>query len=116
MASRGRPGPGRRHAPAPGRSPRAPGAYSFGVCSAAKAGQAPEPEACQVSPSIGPEVMDTVPPPGVALSAELNLLDYPGNTTPATPAQLQGVTVPSSGWSQPRRLSPAAALEPSRGA
>ncbi len=66
------------------------------MCSAAEAGQTPEPEACQVSPSIEPEVMDTVPPPGVALSAELNLLDHPGNTTTtlATPAQLQGVTVP----------------------
>ena len=74
-----------------------PGAYSFGVCSAAEAGQTPEPAACQVSPSIEPEVMDTVPPPGVALPAELNLLDYPGNTTTTltTPPQLQGVTVPS---------------------
>ena len=49
-----------------------------------------------MSPSIEPEVMDTVSPPGVALSAELNLLDYPGNTTTtlATPPRLQGVTVP----------------------
>jgi hypothetical protein len=40
--------------------------------------------------------MDTVPPPGLAASAELNLLDYPGNTTTllTTPPQLQGVTVP----------------------
>jgi hypothetical protein len=40
--------------------------------------------------------MDTVPPPGVTLSAELNVLAYPGNTTTAlaTPVRLQGVTVP----------------------
>src|SRR5450755_3721841 len=73
-----------------------PGAYSFGVCSAAEAGQSPEPQACQVSPSIEPEVMDTVPPSGVTLSPELNVLAYPGNTTTTlvTPPQLQGVTVP----------------------
>lgn len=73
-----------------------PGGYTFGVCSAAEAGQNPEPQACQVSPSIEPEVMDTVPPPGVSLATELNVLDYPGNTTTtlATPVQLQGVTVP----------------------
>ena len=34
-----------------------PGAFSFGVCSAAEAAQSPEPQACEVSPSIEPEVM-----------------------------------------------------------
>jgi len=74
----------------------APTRRRLGVCSAAEAGQTPEPEACQVSPSIEPEVMDTVPPPGVAASAEPNQLDYPGNTTTrlATPPPLQGVAVP----------------------
>jgi hypothetical protein len=47
-----------------------PGACTFGICSAAEAAQNPEPQACQVSPSIEPEVMDTVPPPGVSLSSE----------------------------------------------
>ena len=73
-----------------------PGSFTFGVCSAAEAGQSPEPQACQVSPSIEPEVMDTVPPSGVSLGSELNVLAYPGNTTTTltTPVQLQGVTVP----------------------
>jgi glucoamylase len=73
-----------------------PGAYTFGVCSAAQVAQNLEPQACQVSPSIEPEVLGTVPPPGVSLSSELNVLAYPGNTTTtlATPVQLQGVTVP----------------------
>ena len=73
-----------------------PGSFTFGVCSAAEAGQNPEPQACQVSPSIEPEVMDTVPPSGVPPGSELNVLASPGNTTTtlATPVQLQGVTVP----------------------
>jgi glucoamylase len=73
-----------------------PGAFTFGVCSAAEAAQSPEPQVCQVSPSIEPEVLDTVPPAGVTLSGELNLLNYPGNTTTTltTPPQLQGITVP----------------------
>ena len=73
-----------------------PGAFTFGVCSAAEAAQSPEPQVCQVSPSIEPEVLDTVPPAGVTLGSELNLLNYPGNTTTTltTPPQLQGITVP----------------------
>jgi glucoamylase len=73
-----------------------PQAFTFGVCSAAEAGESPEPEVCQVSPSIEPEVMDTIPPAGVSLSQELNVLNYPGNTTTtlATPVVLHGVTVP----------------------
>jgi glucoamylase len=73
-----------------------PQAFTFGVCSAAEAGESPEPEVCQVSPSIEPEVMDTIPPAGVSLSQELTVLNYPGNTTStlATPVVLQGVTVP----------------------
>lgn len=73
-----------------------PGAYSFGVCSASQASASPEPAVCKVTPANEPEVMDTVPPPGVNVTSELNLLDYPGNTTStvATPVRLQGVTVP----------------------
>jgi glucoamylase len=63
-----------------------PGDYTFGVCSAAEAAQNPEPQVCQVSPSAEPEVLDTVPPAGVSLASELNVL--------AAPAELQGVTVP----------------------
>jgi glucoamylase len=74
----------------------APGDFTFGVCPAAEAAQSPEPQVCQVSASIEPEVLDTVPPAGVTLGSELNLLNYPGNTTTTltTPPQLQGITVP----------------------
>jgi glucoamylase len=63
-----------------------PGDFTFGVCSAAEAAQSPEPAVCQVPPSSEPEVLDTVPPPGVSLSSELDVT--------AGPAVLQGVTVP----------------------
>ncbi len=63
-----------------------PGDFTFGVCSAAEAAQNPEPAVCQVSPSAEPEGMDTVPPPGVSLSSELDVT--------AGPAVLQGVVVP----------------------
>ncbi|MGD0559053.1 MAG: glucodextranase DOMON-like domain-containing protein [Streptosporangiaceae bacterium] len=68
-----------------------PEAYTFGVCAAASSAQV-----CQVSPSIEPEVMDTIAVPGVSIGSELNLLNYPGNTTTqlTTPVLLQGATVP----------------------
>jgi glucoamylase len=68
-----------------------PGDFTFGVCAGASADPA-----CQVSPSIEPEVMDTIAGSGVSVASELNVLSYPGNTTTtlATPVVLQGVTVP----------------------
>ncbi|HUN30678.1 MAG TPA: glucodextranase DOMON-like domain-containing protein [Trebonia sp.] len=67
-----------------------PGAYTFGVCSAAVAGQASPPAICSVSPSAVPYVLDTIPPSGVSVQAELD----PTLSTPGV--QLQGVTVPGS--------------------
>jgi len=68
-----------------------PGAYTFGVCASASTTPA-----CEVSPSIEPEVMDTIAVPGVSIASELNVLNYPGNTTTqlTTPVVLQGATVP----------------------
>jgi glucoamylase len=63
-----------------------PGDYTFGVCSAAEAAQSPEPAVCQVAPAAEPEVLDSVPPAGVTLAGELNVL--------TGPAVLQGVVVP----------------------
>jgi glucoamylase len=60
-----------------------PGAYTFGVCAAASSDPV-----CQVSPSVEPEVMDTIVPAGVSVASELNVL--------AGPVVLQGVTVPLS--------------------
>ncbi len=59
-----------------------PGQYTFGVC--------PSPSTsspiCSVSPSAVPNVMDTIPPPGVAQSTELD--------PTRGPVVLQGLTVP----------------------
>jgi glucoamylase len=68
-----------------------PEAYTFGVCATASSASV-----CEVSPSIEPEVMDTIAVPGVSIGTELNLLNYPGNTTTqlTTPVVLQGATVP----------------------
>jgi glucoamylase len=59
-----------------------PGQYTFGVC--------PTPTTaspiCAVSPSAVPNVMDTIPPPGVAQSTELD--------PTRGPVSLQGLTVP----------------------
>ena len=57
------------------------GQYTFGVC--APGGTAP---ICSVNPNSVPEVMDTITPPGVSQSTELN--------PTAGPVALQGVTVP----------------------
>ena len=58
-----------------------PGGYTLGICPAGLN----EP-VCSVSPSLVPEVMDTITPPGVSQDTELN--PVPG------PVVLQGVTVP----------------------
>jgi glucoamylase len=65
-----------------------PGSYSFGVCSAAVAGEVPPPAICSVSASTVPFVMDTIPPSGVTVQAELD------PTINTSGIQLQGVTVP----------------------
>jgi glucoamylase len=67
-----------------------PGAYTFGVCSAAVAGESPPPAICSASPSAVPYVMDTIPPSGVSVQTELD------PTVNTSGVQLQGVTVPSS--------------------
>jgi glucoamylase len=58
-----------------------PGAYTFGVC--APGGASP---ICSVNPSTVPYVMDTITPPGVSQSTELN--------PTLGPVELSGVTVP----------------------
>jgi glucoamylase len=65
-----------------------PGAYTFGVCSAAVAGESPPPAICGVDPSTVPFVMDTIPPTSVNVQTELNPTLNPAGV------ELQGVTVP----------------------
>ncbi|HEX3961941.1 MAG TPA: glucodextranase DOMON-like domain-containing protein [Trebonia sp.] len=65
-----------------------PGSYTFGVCPAAVASAASPPAICSVSPSGVPYVMDTIPPSGVDVQAELD------PTINTAGVQLQGVTVP----------------------
>jgi len=65
-----------------------PGAYTFGVCSAAVASEASPPAVCAFDPSTVPFVMDTIPPTTVDVQAELNPTLNPSGV------QLQGVTVP----------------------
>jgi glucoamylase len=67
-----------------------PGAFTFGVCSAAVASQASPPAICSGNPSAVPYVMDTIPPSDVNVQAELD------PTINTSGVQLQGVTVPSS--------------------
>jgi glucodextranase-like protein/glycosyl hydrolase family 15 len=67
-----------------------PGAYTFGVCSAAVAGEPNPPAICSYNPNNVPIVLDTIPPSGVDVQSELNPT-LPAN---ATGVQLQGVTVP----------------------
>jgi glucoamylase len=68
-----------------------PGAYTFGVCSAAVAGEPNPPAICSYNPNNVPIVLDTIPPSGVDVQSELNPT-LPAN---ATGVQLQGVTVPA---------------------
>jgi glucoamylase len=65
-----------------------PDSYTFGVCSAAVAGEASPPAICSVNPSTVPHVMDTIPPSGVDVRTELD------PTINTAGVQLQGVTVP----------------------
>jgi glucoamylase len=65
-----------------------PGQYTFGVCSAAVAGEASPPAVCAVNPADVPIVMDTIPPAGVNVQTELDPTANPSGVA------LQGVTVP----------------------
>ncbi len=63
-----------------------PGAYTFGVCTAAIAAEASPPAICSYNPSDVPYVLDTIPPSSVNVQSELN--------PTVNPVVLQGVTVP----------------------
>jgi glucoamylase len=65
-----------------------PGAYTFGVCSAAVAGGSSPPAVCSAGPGSVPLVMDTIPPATVNVQTELDPTANP------TGVALQGVTVP----------------------
>jgi glucoamylase len=65
-----------------------PGAYTFGVCSAAVASEPAPPAICSYNPADVPFVMDTVPPASVNVQAELDPTQNPSGV------ELQGVTVP----------------------
>jgi glucoamylase len=67
-----------------------PGAYTFGVCSAAVASEATPPAICAAGPSTVPYVLDTIPPSTVNVQTELD------PTINTSGVQLQGVTVPGS--------------------
>ena len=64
-----------------------PQAYTFGVCSAAVAGEPSPPAICAYNPADVPFVLDTIPPSGVNVQTELDPTLNPS-------VQLQGVTVP----------------------
>ena len=66
-----------------------PGAYTFGVCSAAVASEASPPAICAVNPADVPFVLDTIPPAGVNVQTELD------PTVNTSGVQLQGITVPA---------------------
>ncbi len=65
-----------------------PGAYTFGVCSAAVAGGSSPPAVCSADPGSVPLVMDTIPPATVNVQTELDPTANPSGVA------LQGVTVP----------------------
>src|SRR5580692_2860350 len=65
-----------------------PGSFTFGVCSAAVAGESSPPAICSFNPAGVPFVLDTIPPAGVNVLTELDPTRNPGGVT------LQGVTVP----------------------
>ncbi len=65
-----------------------PGAYTFGVCSAAVAGGSSPPAVCSADPGSVPLVMDTIPPATVNVQTELDPAANPSGVV------LQGVTVP----------------------
>jgi glucoamylase len=63
-----------------------PGTYTFGVCSEALASEPSPPAICSFNPSSVPYVLDTIPPAGVDVQAELN--------PTLGPVVVEGVTVP----------------------
>jgi len=65
-----------------------PGAYTFGVCSAAVAAESSPPAICSYNPANVPIVMDTIPPTSVNVQTELD------PTVNTSGVALQGVTVP----------------------
>jgi glucoamylase len=65
-----------------------PGAYTFGVCTAAVAGGPSPPPVCSYNPADVPFVMDTIPPASVNVQTELDPTQNPSGV------QLQGVTAP----------------------
>jgi glucoamylase len=65
-----------------------PGEYTFGVCSAAVAGETSPPAVCAYNPAAVPIVMDTIPPATVNVQTELDPAVNPSGVT------LEGVTVP----------------------
>jgi glucoamylase len=65
-----------------------PGAYTFGVCSAAVAGGSSPPAVCSADPGSVPLVLDTIPPATVDVQTELDPTANPSGVA------LQGVTVP----------------------
>jgi glucoamylase len=65
-----------------------PGAYTFGVCSAAVASEPSPPAICSYNPAGVPFVMDTIPPATVNVQTELDPTVNPSGVA------LQGVTVP----------------------
>jgi glucoamylase len=65
-----------------------PGAYTFGVCSAAVASGPAPPSICSYNPGDVPFVMDTIPPASVDVQTELDPTQNPSGI------DLQGVTVP----------------------
>lgn len=67
-----------------------PGGFTFGVCSAAVAGEASPPAICSSNPADVPYVFDTIPPAGVNVQTELD------PTAHLSGVELQGVTVPAS--------------------
>ena len=78
-----------------------PGGYTFGVCSAAVAGEPSPPAICSVNPAAVPFVMDTIPPASVNVQTELDPTVNPSGVA------LQGVTVPDPRRRGPRRRSAA---------
>jgi len=65
-----------------------PGAYTFGVCSAAVASEPSPPAVCGYNPANVPFVMDTIPPASVNVQTELDPTQNPSGI------EVQGVTVP----------------------
>jgi glucoamylase len=65
-----------------------PGDYTFGVCSAALAGEQSPPAVCGYSPASVPYVLDTIPPSTVNVQTELDPTLNPSGVA------LQGVTLP----------------------